>query len=63
MNMLGAFGVARPDWVRQRCVLVVDDVMTTGATLNECARVLKKAGARTVRAVTVGRGEEGGGSS
>lgn len=56
MNMLGAFSVARPDWVRQRCVLVVDDVMTTGATLNECARVLKKAGARTVWAVTVGRG-------
>jgi len=56
MNMLGAFRVARPDWVRQRCVLLVDDVMTTGATLDECARVLKKAGARTVWAVTAGRG-------
>jgi len=56
MNMLGAFHVARPDWVRQRCVLLVDDVMTTGATLNECARMLKKAGARTVWAVTAGRG-------
>ena len=30
--------------------------MTTGATLNECARTLKKAGARTVWALTVGRG-------
>ena len=56
MNMLGAFRVARPDWVRQRCVLLVDDVMTTGATLDECARVLKKAGARAVWAVTAGRG-------
>ena len=55
MNMLGAFHVVRPDWVRQRCVLLVDDVMTTGAMLNECARMLKKAGARTVWAVTVGR--------
>jgi predicted amidophosphoribosyltransferase len=31
-------------------------VMTTGATLNECARMLKKAGTRTVWAVTAGRG-------
>ena len=56
MNMLGAFAVTEPAWVRSRCVLLVDDVMTTGATLDECARTLKKAGARTVWAVTVGRG-------
>lgn len=55
-NLLGAFRVLRPEWVRSRCVLLVDDVMTTGATLNECARMLKKAGVRTVWAVTVGRG-------
>ena len=55
-NMLGAFEVARPEWVRGRCVLLVDDVMTTGATFHECARVLKKAGARSVWGVTVGRG-------
>jgi len=56
MNMLGAFRVTRPEWVRQRCVLLVDDVMTTGATLDECARMLKKAGTRAVWAVTAGRG-------
>ena len=56
VNMLGAFSVVQPEWVRRRCVLLVDDVMTTGTTLNECARMLKKAGARTVWAVTVGRG-------
>jgi predicted amidophosphoribosyltransferase len=33
----------------------VDDVSTTGATLDACARVLKAAGAREVRAVTVAR--------
>ena len=55
-NMLGAFAVRKPEWVCQRRVLLVDDVMTTGATLSECARVLKKAGARTVWAVTVARG-------
>ena len=36
-------------------VVLVDDVWTTGATLNECARVLKEAGATEVRAVTVAR--------
>ncbi len=56
MNILGAFAVRRPEWVSQRCVLLVDDVMTTGSTLAECARVLKKAGTRTVWAVTVARG-------
>lgn len=55
-NILGAFAVRRPAWVARRCVLLVDDVMTTGATLAECARVLKKAGARAVWAVTVARG-------
>jgi predicted amidophosphoribosyltransferase len=41
--------------VRQRCVLLVDDVMTTGATLHECAKALKSAGASTVWALTVAR--------
>lgn len=54
-NIAGAFEVKRPEWVAQRCVLLVDDVMTTGATLDECARALKSAGARTVWAVTVAR--------
>jgi ComF family protein len=37
------------------CVVLVDDVRTTGATLDACARVLKDAGAREVRALTVAR--------
>lgn len=48
--------------VKKRCdlkgqrVLLVDDVMTTGATVNECARVLKNAGAREVLVLTAARG-------
>ncbi|MFA0783398.1 MAG: hypothetical protein YYHSYBAR_001789 [Candidatus Fervidibacter sacchari] len=54
-NVKGAFGVANPESVRGRIVLVVDDVMTTGSTLNEVAKVLKKAGARFVYCLTFAR--------
>jgi len=37
------------------CLVVVDDVMTTGATLNACARVLKRAGVAEIRALTAAR--------
>ena len=46
-NVAGAFHVARPAWVRGREVLVVDDVLTTGATFCEALAVLRGAGART----------------
>ena len=45
--------------VRGRSVIVVDDVMTTGTTLSECARVLKQAGAERVWAATVARAFQG----
>ncbi|HAA02631.1 MAG TPA: hypothetical protein DCE18_04585, partial [Syntrophobacteraceae bacterium] len=54
-NVQGAFAVAKPELLRSRSVLLVDDVFTTGTTLSECARVLKRAGARRVTAVTVAR--------
>jgi ComF family protein len=55
-NMRNAFKVRFPGWLKGRRVLLVDDVMTTGATVNECARALRKGGAREVWAVTVARG-------
>jgi ComF family protein len=54
-NLRGAFAVARPEAVKGREVLVVDDVYTTGATVSECARVLRRAGATRVWVATVAR--------
>jgi ComF family protein len=54
-NLRGAFGVAQPEAVKGREVLVVDDVYTTGATVSECARVLRRAGATKVWVATVAR--------
>ena len=51
-NVAGAFAVRGPVPGR---LLLVDDVMTTGATLNECARVLKSSGAREVHALAACR--------
>ncbi len=55
-NVRGAFSAPDPEWVHGRRLLLVDDVMTTGATVGECARVLCRAGAASVHVVTVARG-------
>jgi len=54
-NIRGAFRVTRPSRVAGHKVLLVDDVLTTGTTASECARVLRKAGAESVWVATVGR--------
>ncbi len=54
-NMRGAFLVAGPHEIEGREILLVDDVFTTGTTVSECARVLRRAGASKVWVVTVAR--------
>ncbi len=54
-NPSGAYAARSPRALRDRRVLLVDDVLTTGATASECARVLKGAGAAQVRLAVVGR--------
>jgi ComF family protein len=54
-NLRGAFAVARAEEVNDKEVLLVDDVLTTGATAAECARVLLRAGASKVWVATAAR--------
>lgn len=55
VNMTGAFVCARPQAVKGKIFLLVDDVATTGATLEGCAAALKAAGAKKVFAYTFAR--------
>ena len=54
-NLRGAFVVRQPAEVKGRHLLLVDDVFTTGSTVEECSRILLKAGAASVRVITVAR--------
>jgi competence protein ComFC len=54
-NLHGAFRLRKNRDVRGLHVLLIDDVLTTGSTLSECARVLRKAGAVSVHAATAAR--------
>jgi ComF family protein len=55
-NLRNAFKMRDTADVRDLHLVLVDDVLTTGSTLDECARVLLSAGATSVRAITVARG-------
>lgn len=61
-NVAGAFrvGAPRPGELRGAHVVIVDDVVTTAATLNTCAKVLYESGARIISYVTFGRAHASG---
>ncbi len=54
-NIRGAFEVRRPEVIAEKHILLIDDVLTTGATVQECSRVLLKAGAKQVDVLTLAR--------
>lgn len=56
VNMHEAFVCSDPELIQGKSVLLIDDVVTTGSTLNECAKVLKSAGAKAIYVATVARG-------
>lgn len=58
-NVLGAYAVPCPEQVRGKRILLVDDVMTSGSTLSECARMLLTAGAKQLTCVTLAMTGEG----
>ena len=54
-NVRGAFVAVEPSQIARKTVLLVDDVFTTGTTVSECAKVLRRAGADKVYVATVAR--------
>lgn len=60
-NVAGAFALRRPAAIAGKRVVVIDDVLTTGATVEECARVLKRGGAARVEVLALARVVRGDG--
>lgn len=57
-NVLGVYKVRNSKNLRNKIVVLIDDIYTTGATINECARVLKLAGAKKIIVATIAYAEK-----
>lgn len=54
-NLANAFAIENPQAIKNKRILLVDDIATTGSTIFECAKVLKQNGARSVFAIVLAR--------
>ena len=54
-NVRGAYSAAAPELIRDKRILLIDDIITTGATLSECAKTLRMAGAKSVVCAALAR--------
>ena len=57
-NVMGVYAVRKPEQVRGKRILLIDDILTTGSTAGECARMLKTAGAAEVHCAVVAATEK-----
>jgi len=55
-NLLNAFFIAEPERIKGKKLLLIDDVFTTGSTVNECSKELKKAQVKNICVLTLARG-------
>lgn len=55
INILGAFSVEKPEEIKGKNILILDDVFTTGATVEECTKELMKARAKNIFVLTLAR--------
>jgi predicted amidophosphoribosyltransferase len=52
-NLEGAFSVVDEQYIKARTIIVIDDVTTTGGTMNEISKILKSAGAKKVVGIAI----------
>ncbi|MBU1159824.1 ComF family protein [Patescibacteria group bacterium] len=55
-NLQGAFEVKNPELIQSANILLIDDISTTGATMKECKKILRSAGAKKIIGIVVARG-------
>lgn len=57
-NVRGVYAPVKPEMISGKTVLIVDDIITTGSTLSECAKILKAEGAKKILALTLARARD-----
>ena len=53
INIKNVFKVSKPEKIKNKRLILFDDIYTTGSTANECSKVIKKAGAKEIAIVTI----------